>query len=100
MIHPIPHIQQWLSMPDVLPKTVLPPPLRKALGRPRTNSKREVDKGVPFSQTKRSTTFKCSNCKAFGHNRRTCQGAPVNAKNGSSTSRNQVKSEQYLYRLP
>lgn len=100
MIHPIPHLQRWPSMHNVLPKTVLPPPLTRAPGRPRTNRRREADEGVPFSQTKRSTTFKCSNCKAFGHNRRTCQGAPVNAKNGSSSSGNQVRSEKYLYRLP
>ncbi|XP_027157964.1 uncharacterized protein LOC113759586 [Coffea eugenioides] len=43
MIHPIPNVKRWPPMPEVLPTTVLPPPLRKAPGRPRVNRRREPD---------------------------------------------------------
>nr|XP_027069168.1 uncharacterized protein LOC113694535 [Coffea arabica] len=90
MINPIPHMNRWPPMEDVTPAVVLPPPLRRRAGRPRRNRRRAPDEGAPASQHKRSISFRCSKCGAFGHNRRTCQGAPVAEKRGSSTSANQV----------
>ncbi|KAL3534433.1 hypothetical protein ACH5RR_002894 [Cinchona calisaya] len=84
MILPIPAEKRWPPMPELMPKFVLPPPLRRTPGRLR-NRRREVDDAAPSSQTKRSNTVKCSNCGAFGHNKRTCQRAPVNTKKGSTS---------------
>ncbi|XP_027184204.1 uncharacterized protein LOC113782512 [Coffea eugenioides] len=77
MIHPIPDVKRWPAMPNLLPKTMLSPPLRRAPGRPRVNRRREADKGASSSQPKRSSTLKCRNCGAAGHNKRTCKGPPV-----------------------
>nr|XP_027066437.1 uncharacterized protein LOC113692247 [Coffea arabica] len=89
MIHPIPHEKRWPPLIDVTPKTVLPPPLRRAPGRPRVNRRRGPDEPGQ-SVAKRSTTMRCGNCKAFGHNTRTCQRAPVRQKSTSSSGTNKV----------
>ncbi|XP_027062862.1 uncharacterized protein [Coffea arabica] len=73
MIHPILHVKRWPPILEVLPKTALPPPLRRAPGRPRVNRMREANEGASSSQAKRSSTLKCGNCGAFGHNKRTCK---------------------------
>ncbi|XP_027182476.1 uncharacterized protein LOC113780894 [Coffea eugenioides] len=75
MIHPIPHEKRWPPLIDVTPKTVFPPPLRRAPGRPRVNRRRGPDEPSQ-SQAKRSTTMRCGNCKATGHNTITCQRTP------------------------
>nr|XP_027109085.1 uncharacterized protein LOC113728936 [Coffea arabica] len=85
MIHPIPHMKRWPPMPEVLPTTVLPPPLRRAPGRPRVNRRREADETACTAQAKRSNTLKCGNCGAFGHNKRTCKGAPVQKSSSNTT---------------
>ncbi|XP_027086671.1 uncharacterized protein [Coffea arabica] len=85
MIHPIPDVKRWLAMPDLLPKTVLPPPLRRAPGRPRVNQRREADKGASSSQPKRSSTLKCRNCGAAGHNKRAYKGPPVQKRTANRT---------------
>ncbi|XP_071939015.1 uncharacterized protein [Coffea arabica] len=77
MIHPIPDEKMWPPMPYVTPVTVLPPPLRRAPGRPKTKMRREHDEGQSASQPKRHCYIKCGNCGSFGHNKRSCQGAPV-----------------------
>ncbi|KAL3529887.1 hypothetical protein ACH5RR_009209 [Cinchona calisaya] len=59
MINPVSHEENWLELPNVILTTLLPPPL--------------------------STTFKCSICQSYGHNKRTCQRCPVRAKKGSNT---------------
>ncbi|KAL3533502.1 hypothetical protein ACH5RR_007023, partial [Cinchona calisaya] len=66
----------------------------KSPGRPRRNRKREADEATP-SQSRRSTTFKCGNCGGFGHNKRTCQRAPVNAEKGSTSSSSQVGKRKF-----
>ncbi|XP_027156653.1 uncharacterized protein LOC113757707 [Coffea eugenioides] len=76
MIHPIPYQKIWPPLIDVTPKTVLPPPLRRVPSRLRVNRRRGPDEPSQ-SQTKRSTTMRCGNCKATGYNTRTCQRAPV-----------------------
>nr|XP_027103008.1 uncharacterized protein LOC113724288 [Coffea arabica] len=52
MIHPIPHEKIWPPLIDVTPRTVLPPLLRRAPGRPRVNRRREPDEPSQ-SQAKR-----------------------------------------------
>ncbi|KAI8569678.1 hypothetical protein RHMOL_Rhmol02G0295800 [Rhododendron molle] len=39
---------------------------------------------IDLSHMKRSQTLRCTNCKEFGHNRRTCQRAPVKKKKGAN----------------
>ncbi|XP_027102956.1 uncharacterized protein [Coffea arabica] len=90
MIHPIPHVKRWPPMPEVLPTTVLSPPLRRAPGRPRVNRRREVDETACTTQEKRSSTLKCGNCGAFGHNKRTCKGAPVQKSSSNTTPTEQM----------
>ncbi|XP_027184198.1 uncharacterized protein LOC113782506 [Coffea eugenioides] len=85
MIHPIPDVKRWPAMPDLFPKTMLPPLLRRAPGRPRVNRRREADKGASSSQPKRSSTLKCRNCGAAGHNKRTCKGPPVQKRTANRT---------------
>ncbi|XP_071922607.1 uncharacterized protein [Coffea arabica] len=85
MIHPIPNVKRWPAMPDLLPKTMLPPPLRRAPGRPRVNRRREADEGASSSQPKRSSTLKCRNCGAAGHNKRTCKGLPMQKRTANRT---------------
>ncbi|XP_027150542.1 uncharacterized protein LOC113750795 [Coffea eugenioides] len=93
MIHPIPHEKRWPPMDEITPKFVLPPPLRRAPGRPRVNRRREADEG-PSSQPKRSSTLKCGNCGQFGHNMRTCQRAPVQRKNPAYTHAQQMPTRR------
>lgn len=78
MIHPIPDQRLWEPVEgDVLE----PPPLRRLPGRPRKNRRREVDDAAAgTSESRRSQTIKCSNCQHFGHNKRSCQRAPVAKK--------------------
>nr|XP_027109382.1 uncharacterized protein LOC113729262 [Coffea arabica] len=87
MIHLIPDEKMWPPRPHVTPATILPPPLRRAPGRPKVKRRREHDEGQSASQPKRWSRFKCGNCGSFGHNKKSCQGAPVqNKKNGNRTS--------------
>ena len=58
--------QQWPDMPHILP-----PPLKRGVGKPSRNSRRgegEQAKG------KRAKTIRCKIFGAFGHNKRTCKG--------------------------
>ncbi|XP_027162782.1 uncharacterized protein LOC113763200 isoform X1 [Coffea eugenioides] len=77
-------ISRLPPMPEVLPTIVLPPPLRRAPDRPRVNRRREADENTCIAQAKRSNTLKCGNCGAFGHNKRTCKGAPMQKRNSNS----------------
>ncbi|KAG5550078.1 hypothetical protein RHGRI_015138 [Rhododendron griersonianum] len=83
MIHPIRDQRYW--EPDQFHK-LDPPPLRRMPGRPRKNRRREADEApAGASHMKRSQTLRCTNCKEFGHNRRTCQRAPVKKKKGANS---------------
>ena len=90
MIHSIPHEKRWPPIPDVLPKNILPPPLRKAPSRPRVNRRRALDEAGP-SHIKRSRTLKCGNYQGFRHNKRTCQLVPVRVRKGNNGPTQQVK---------
>ncbi|XP_074265891.1 uncharacterized protein LOC141588344 [Silene latifolia] len=67
-INPIPDSEQW-PMFDV--PCLEPPTLRRSIGRPSRNRRRE-----PGEQRKgkRSTSIKCAKCQCFGHNSKTCKG--------------------------
>lgn len=71
IIHPQPDLG-ILPMPteDIMQ----PPPLRRLPGRPRKARRMQPSEKMG---TQRSTTLRCSICKAIGHNKRSCQGAPV-----------------------
>lgn len=71
-IAPIPDNLQWPEFDDV--PNLLPPPMKRGVGRPCRNRRREEgedDKG------KRSKTVKCTLCGHLGHNMRTCRGGPT-----------------------
>ncbi|CAI9109011.1 OLC1v1008740C1 [Oldenlandia corymbosa var. corymbosa] len=72
LINPIPDIDFW---PEIQVQECLPPVLRRRVGRPKKARKRGKD------ELKRSSTIKCSRCKGFGHNKRSCAGGPVRARN-------------------
>ncbi|KAK4431567.1 hypothetical protein Salat_0918800 [Sesamum alatum] len=73
MIQAIHDPQFWPPM-TLEPATILPPPLKRLLGRPRVNRRREVGED---GAVKRSGPIKCSKCFRLGHNTRTCQRSPV-----------------------
>ncbi|KAF7145405.1 hypothetical protein RHSIM_Rhsim04G0059700 [Rhododendron simsii] len=71
MIHPVRDQRMWEPIQG---HQLDPPPLRRMPGRPRKNRRREADEEpAGTSQTK-------SICNEFGHNKRTCQRAPVKQK--------------------
>ncbi|KAL2895808.1 EF-hand calcium-binding domain-containing protein 5, partial [Bienertia sinuspersici] len=67
-INSIPDHEHW---PDIDMPCLQPPPLKRGVGRPPRNRRREVDEK---QKGKRSTTSRCSNCGEWGHNVRTCKG--------------------------
>ncbi|XP_074274033.1 uncharacterized protein LOC141597467 [Silene latifolia] len=67
-INPMPDVEQWPSF-DVL--YLEPPTLRRSIGRPSRNRRREQGEQ---RKGKRSMTVKCKKCKCFGHNSKTCKG--------------------------
>ncbi|CAI9111980.1 OLC1v1012336C1 [Oldenlandia corymbosa var. corymbosa] len=54
--------------PEMQVQECLPPVLRRRFGRPKKARKRGKD------ELKRSSTIKCSRCKGYGHNKRSCAG--------------------------
>ena len=70
-----------------MPITLLLPPLRRALGRPKKNKRREADEETSSTQTVKSA-FRCSFCKFY--NKRACKRAPVRAKSGGNKAGNKV----------
>ncbi|KAG5544465.1 hypothetical protein RHGRI_017028 [Rhododendron griersonianum] len=75
----------WEEVPG---EPVQPPPLKRLPGRPRKSRRRAADEPAPGgSESRRSCTVRCANCKEIGHNKRTCQRAPVRGSrrdNGST----------------
>lgn len=68
----IPDHAQWHEYDDL--PTVLPPTLKRGIGRPSRNRRREQGEE---QKGKRAKTIKCKNCGFFGHNIRTCKGGPT-----------------------
>ncbi|KAL2943339.1 Transcription factor MYBS3, partial [Bienertia sinuspersici] len=80
--------EQWPQ--SDLPK-VGPPAFKRGIGRPPRNRRREEDekkKGI------RSKTVKCSICGHFGHNAKTCKGAPTAKELGLRVVKNKRKSSK------
>lgn len=67
-IHPMPDHSQW---PPVETPIIAPPEVKRTVGRPPRNRKREPGEQ---KKGKRSVTVKCSKCKEMGHNKRACMG--------------------------
>ncbi|KAL2922177.1 Lysine--tRNA ligase [Bienertia sinuspersici] len=67
-IFPIPDKDHWPIMD--LPK-LLPPVMKRSIGRPSRNRKREEGEQ---KKGKRSSTIQCSKCNDYGHNALTCKG--------------------------
>ncbi|KAF7826798.1 hypothetical protein G2W53_017962 [Senna tora] len=78
---------------------VLPPPLRRLLGRPKKSRRREKDEVAPSDVRRRLSTVKCTNCEMLGHNKRSCQSAQVKAKKrkqGALTSASQTSTRREI----
>ena len=84
IIQPIHDESMWPEAPG---DAVQPPPLRRMPGRPRKNRVREEDEGAAATSImRRSNTVRCCICKEIGHNKRTCQRAPVRGGRGKGTT--------------
>ncbi|XP_021742853.1 uncharacterized protein LOC110708933 [Chenopodium quinoa] len=71
VIHPIPDSSQWPPVDATHPQHIYPPKMKRGVGRPSRNRKREEGEDQPG---KRSRTVRCSNCGNLGHNKVTCKG--------------------------
>ncbi|KAL2892423.1 Zinc finger CCHC domain-containing protein 12 [Bienertia sinuspersici] len=83
--------EQW---PESDAPVIQPPVLKRGIGRPPRNRRREEDEQ---RKCKRSKTVKCSICKEFGHNAATCKGGLAAKEKGSkrqSTKKKAHKSPQ------
>ncbi|XP_021752033.1 uncharacterized protein LOC110717599 [Chenopodium quinoa] len=67
-ILPIPSPEQW---PDMDVPNLVPPPMKRSVGRPSRNRRREEGEK---RKGKRSATVQCKKCKQHGHNAATCKG--------------------------
>ena len=59
---------QWQ---EINKPVILPPIMKRSVGRPSRNRKRDGDEK---RKGKRSNTVKCSKCHQLGHNAKTCKG--------------------------
>ncbi|KAF7815532.1 uncharacterized protein G2W53_029501 [Senna tora] len=78
---------------------LLPPPLRRLPGRPKKSRRREKDEAPPSDVRRKLSTIKCTNCGQLGHNKRSCQRAPIKAKEkkqGASTSASQTSTRREI----
>ncbi|XP_048491378.1 uncharacterized protein LOC104883482 [Beta vulgaris subsp. vulgaris] len=66
-ISPIPNSEQW---PDLGQPTLIPPTMKRGIGRPSRNRRREEGEQ---KKGKISTTVQCKKCKDFGHNSKACK---------------------------
>uniref|UniRef100_A0A2N9J5M7 CCHC-type domain-containing protein n=1 Tax=Fagus sylvatica TaxID=28930 RepID=A0A2N9J5M7_FAGSY len=81
IIHPVPSMKQWIRTQY---DPVDPPLERCHPGRPKRKRKRDpTEPSNPYRFSKLGTDIKCSVCKKFGHNSRTC---PLAKKKKSKTS--------------
>ncbi|KMS98986.1 hypothetical protein BVRB_3g067220 [Beta vulgaris subsp. vulgaris] len=71
MVRPSTVFQTLKNWPKIDQPSVLPPTLRRGVGRPPRNRRREEGEQ---EKGKRSTTIKCTICHEFGHNKLTCKG--------------------------
>jgi hypothetical protein len=93
IIHPVPDLMM-VELNERPEDVVLPPLLKRLPGRPKKNRRKEPWEGTETGTVaKRSSTVRCVNCKQLGHNKRTCQRAPVGS-NKRRTSSTQVLSKK------
>ncbi|XP_043721082.1 uncharacterized protein LOC122668609 [Telopea speciosissima] len=52
---------------------LLPPILKRGIGRPRMSRRREPDEATPCNSRKKRRSIKCQLCGGIDHNRRTCK---------------------------
>ncbi|XP_063936990.1 uncharacterized protein LOC135147691 isoform X2 [Daucus carota subsp. sativus] len=90
-INPIPDKDQWPSFEDI--PTIKPPTLKRGVGRPCRNRKREEGED---QKGKRAKTVKCTKCDCYGHNSRTCRGGLTAKKKKEA----QEKGEPVVIRNP
>ncbi|XP_021757228.1 uncharacterized protein LOC110722260 [Chenopodium quinoa] len=86
-IKSIPDHEQWPEFN--LPK-ILPPKLKRGIGRPSRNRKRDETED---RKGKRAKTFRCSKCQDFGHNAKTCKGGATAKQKWGSSKKNMEKSD-------
>ena len=86
-ILPIPDQQQW---PTLECPALEPPTLKRSIGRPPRNRRREEGEQ---RKGKRSVTVKCKKCGNFGHNSKTCKGG-ITARERRQLERSQADSSQ------
>ncbi|KAA8538874.1 hypothetical protein F0562_025566 [Nyssa sinensis] len=80
ILHPINDPKMW-KKDSVLGDPIQPPPLKRLPSRPRKNRRREPDEDVGvIRQGRQAHSLKCKICQQWGHNRRTCQRAPVRGR--------------------
>ena len=72
---------------------------KKLIGRPKKKRKREQGERAPgLQEARRSCTLRCTSCKEFGHNKRTCQGVAVGSVGRSKGKKGQNVS-WYMFGL-
>ncbi|KAL5802822.1 hypothetical protein ACOSQ4_031127 [Xanthoceras sorbifolium] len=88
IIHPIPDQCVW---PEVDAVPLIPPPLKKRLGRPKLQRKREQNEKPKEA---RSGSVICKICKKAGHNKRTCSGGAKRSGKKVRSNSDNVSSSQ------
>lgn len=83
-IFSIPDVEHW---PEIDQPVINPPQMKRSIGRPKRNRKRDADEE---RKGKRSKTVMCSKCKCFGHNAKTCRGG-LTAKEKRKTKSDAAK---------
>ncbi|XP_021722430.1 uncharacterized protein LOC110689911 [Chenopodium quinoa] len=87
-INSIPDSDQW---PDFDMPKIDPPTMKRGVGRPCRERRREEDEE---RKGKRSKTIKCSNCQCFGHNSATCKGGPTAKQAVAASASTKGKGKQ------
>ena len=82
-----------MNGPDLWPKTgcdsLLPPKLKRPIGRPSKHRVRDPDEAKnPYKLQRRQSTLKCTKCSCYGHNQMTCKGPMKGKKSGPSVKSN------------
>lgn len=84
IINPIPDDSQWVH---VELDAITAPPLRRPPGRPKKARRKASDEPKNAHLVRRThQSLRCSKCQQYGHDTRTCKGAPVAPKKRSAVS--------------
>ncbi|XP_017624689.1 uncharacterized protein LOC108468311 [Gossypium arboreum] len=72
-VSPVRGPKQWVSLSNML--SILPPPLRRPLGRPTKVRRKEPEEPQIIERlSKRGVEIRCNKCKRVGHNKKSCKG--------------------------